>query len=242
MSNDLILEVEESLKQDRLNEMWKEYGGYLIAACILAVLFTALTVAWRTYDHNRAVTQTALIVDAIEGENTTEALSSIVDELDGGRKAIALLSAAGAHLQDGQTKEALEKYLLVKADGGIPQVFKDFATVLAVKTTWDMPAQATPLEGHETIQIIAQADPQQLLQELALVTARADSPWRYHAHIQSAIILATALQDYDTALQHLNVVDSDISIPQSLKTRARALKHVYAIEKETVSSASSSQE
>ena len=39
MSNDLIQEVEDSLRQERTAQLWKEYGPYLVAGIILVPLF-----------------------------------------------------------------------------------------------------------------------------------------------------------------------------------------------------------
>ena len=37
------------LRQERLHAWWKEYGPYLIAGCVLAVIFTGVSAGWRAH-------------------------------------------------------------------------------------------------------------------------------------------------------------------------------------------------
>lgn len=221
MSNDLILEVEESLKQERLQELWNEYGGYLIAACVMAVLFTALIVGWRGWNEKIATAQTAQIVQAITMEDPAEAapvLEELSAQLTDGRKAIALLSAAGWYLDNEQQAEALAIYQKMQADSELPQTYRDFAALLEARALW----------GAEETSIDASA----LLDKLAALRNNTKSPWHYHALVQSAVIAANGQQKYDTAIEYLAVVNKAYDIPNSLRSRAEALAHIYSLSAE----------
>lgn len=42
IENDLLIrELEESVKQDRLNKLWADYGSYIIGGAVIIVLATA---------------------------------------------------------------------------------------------------------------------------------------------------------------------------------------------------------
>lgn len=252
MSNDLILEVEESLKEERIAELWKEYGGYLIAACILAILFTALIVGYRGYNETVSATQTALIVEALRTEEITPKLDAVVDDLNGGRKAIAMLSAAGAYVQDSDYERALTYYQALRSDGSLPDIFRDFALLLEVKILWNGPvesktaaaettvdeaqtADAETQTGTETLaaQIAPTAietpDPAVLIEYLAPLRNDERNPWRYNALILSSVILADGLQDHKAAVEYLRVVEDAFNVPQTLRTQAQALIQVYSL-------------
>ena len=51
--SDMIRDVDESLKQDRLHALWKEYGPTLITAAILLVLVTAIMAGYRGWKENK---------------------------------------------------------------------------------------------------------------------------------------------------------------------------------------------
>ena len=64
MSDDLMLDVEESLRQERLKKIWDEYGSSLITGMILAVLITAFIVGWRSWNQKVDRAQTVVVVEA----------------------------------------------------------------------------------------------------------------------------------------------------------------------------------
>lgn len=250
MSNDFILEVDESLREEKLHRLWKEYGGYLIAACILAVLFTALIVGWRGWDEKVAAQQTSIIIQAMDTDNPAENLGNVSVALNDGRKAIALLSAAGEFVREGDNKGALKQYQLLKMDQSAPKVFRDYAAVMEARTMWDLRDEfaaekvgadkaAAKISEDEDAQDAAVAvaastsvtdvDPKALLTMMAPICNDPSNPWRWHALIQSSVILASGLDNYKQAVAYLSLVEAQEDLPQSLHSRAAALKHVYSL-------------
>src|ERR1035437_9225301 len=108
--NELIHEVEESLRQEKLQAMWKEYGPYFIAGCILSVLFTAFSAGWRHHEYSVHAAQTAAITAALEDPDPAASLDKITGSLRPGARSLALLTEAGTLLQKDKKTEALAVY------------------------------------------------------------------------------------------------------------------------------------
>ena len=214
MSNDLIHEVEESLKQERMEALWKEYGSYVIAACVLAVLFTAAISGWRSYNARANAHDSELIMTALDAEDKPAALAEIVgQDLRGGHEAVARLTAAGLLMQEGEEDKALEHYRAAAADSDVPKMFRELATYLAVRTEWSMDKD--------------DADSQAFISQLRPVIANNDSSWRYHSRVLAAMIYASDLNDYQAAREVLAPVLEERNLPFSLIQSARALDQVY---------------
>ena len=47
---DIFREVEEELRRDRAEELWKKYGRYVIALAALVILAVGGVQGWRAYD------------------------------------------------------------------------------------------------------------------------------------------------------------------------------------------------
>jgi len=223
MSNDLIQDIEESLKKERHEELWKEYGPWLITGIVLAVLITALIVGLRSWNENVNTRNTTILLQALDSEDMPAALGAHLDDLRPGQQALGRLTAAGLLLREGDRDGALAHYRAAAADRSIPSEWRDLATLMAVRTGWQ-PAGTEQLE-----EAVAPApDTQALLAQLRPVWESRNSPWRWHARIQAALITAHDLQDYETAQAHLREVLTARDLPPSLTERARSLHHVYA--------------
>ncbi len=225
MADDLIHEIEESIHQERLEKLWKEYGSYLIAAIVLVVLATALVSGWRSWNSKVNTSQTTAMIEALEKEDKVAALDQIIQGLRPSQRAIAHLTAAGLLLRDGEQEAALEHYTKTASNKDIKPVFRDLAQLMAVRLEWGM-------DSGE-----AQSSPQVLLARLKPVWSDKKSPWRHHAHLQAAMILAHANGDYNGAREHLTLITTAEGVPQSLAERARSLAHVYALKMDESASA-----
>ena len=74
--NALIREVDEDLRQERLERLWKAYGKYVIAACVAVVVAVGGNEYWKYYqaqqlDRDSTTFQSAL--DRLNGGNPAEA-------------------------------------------------------------------------------------------------------------------------------------------------------------------------
>jgi hypothetical protein len=226
--NELIHEVEESLRQERLQAMWREYGPYIIGGAILAVLFTALSAGWRSHEYRINTAQTAAVIEAVTSPEPAAALGKITPTLRPGPRALAYLTEAGTLLQSDKNNEALAVYDRAAADKTVPEPFHSLAVLLEVRLAWSMKGKIDaqtlwPLKGRDRIEIA-----KTLLGQLQPLIANEKNPWHDYARIQAALITAHDLNDYSAARALLAPVKKESAGDSDLAKRASVLDQVYA--------------
>lgn len=217
MADDLIHEVEESVRQDKINKFWNENGNYIIAGCILLVLFTGLISGWKTWNTKNNRHDTALVIAALDSETPVESLDKIIDKIRPGHKAIAHLNAAGILLSEKKYTQALTHYNAIKHDQTIKPIIRDLGTLMATKLEWALSKNSE-----------SESDPSALINNIDSIARDHKNPWYGHASIQAAII-AASLNDYTKARSYLTTVKSAPALPAALRQRAEALDHIYAL-------------
>jgi hypothetical protein len=164
--SDIFQEVEEEVRRERFEQLWKKYGNYFIAAAAALVLAVGGFEAWKAYDLNQrqqvsdryqAAQALAASGKAPEAEAAFLALSS--DRHDG-YATLAKFHLAGAYLAEGKRDQAvaLLRELTQYSD---PEI----ANAARLRLAWTE-ADARPRPEIETI-----------LQPLTAM----DSPWRFPA-------------------------------------------------------------
>ncbi|MDB5492133.1 MAG: hypothetical protein JWO78_1982 [Micavibrio sp.] len=210
--SDLLKEVDDALRAEKMEKLWKENGPYLLGGAVLLVLFTGCFTAYNNWKMNRNVSQTAIIVAAMQDKKPETALEGSVKDLKGQHKAMALLQIAGLKLQDGKAADALKLYEQVAADKSLPDLWRDLATMNAVRSEW-----SDKIDG---------AKAKELFNRLKPLTDK-DNPWHLQASVQAAMIAGDNLHDPKTAAQLLRAPLQDAQAPASIKEKARMLDHLY---------------
>lgn len=218
-TNELITEIEEAVRREKLEKTAKEYGPYVLAGCLLAILITGLTAGWKSWQMRTNAAHTAIIMQAAESAAPAQAMAESAARLGAGPATMARLSAAGMYLQDGNKAEALAQFRLAADDKRAPALLRDMATLQAVRLEWDM--------GGENVKA------EELLKRLAPLTNDDDNAWQSHARLQAAVIAAHGLNDFAGARKYLApVLGRADEIPASLLQRAKALDHVYGLKEQ----------
>lgn len=223
MSNDLIQEVEDSLRKEKMDKFWKEYGPYIIAGAVMAVLLTGLIGSWRVWNHAQNEASTNLMLETTIEAGQIDALEEVIPEMRPGHRALSHLSAAGVLLEDGDSDAALSHYRQAAADRSAPSPYRELAALLAVRLEWS-------LERPDT-------DARALINALDPLLRNRNSPWHYHAQLQAAQITAHDHRDYAGARQYLAPVLRADGLPQSLTERAQRLDHLYGLRAEQAATA-----
>ncbi len=216
MTGDLIQDIENSMRQERTAQLWREYGPYLIGGAVLAVLLTGGLSVWQSMKTKQNRQDTAQLLQALDTKDQAAALDKIAPALHPGPKTVAAFSAAGLLMRDGKNEEALKHYRMTAADASLPALYRDLATWLAVRLDWSL---------HKD-----KVKAQELLDQLKPLTADAGNPWNRHARIEAAQIEAHGAGDYAAARQTLAPVLADDTADQSMRQRAQALDHIYALQ------------
>ena len=211
--SDLLAEVDEAMRQERIEKFWKENKNAIIAAVVFVILATAAISGYRTWDAKVKTADTQTLTNLMEQPNFPQNINGEKLDIRPGLKGIALLTAAGQYIAEDKPEEALVLYKRAAEDSSIPDDLRQ-AAVLA----------QTKISGTEV--------PDEALSALKTVWEDDDSPWRYHARIEAAVILAHAKQDYAAARDHLDIVMTAQALPDSLYAKAKALDHVYALKQD----------
>lgn len=208
--SDLLAEVDEAMRQERMEKFFKEHGKTVLAFIVLTVVLTG---AISFYKHwNKAQQEkgtaalTALLDEASFPENIT---AETALDMRGGLRGVALLTAGSAYLDQDKAAEALPLYKRAADDKGIPADLRDLATIMMVRLD----------EGADE-DAIARLQP---------IIKDKNNPWRYQAALEAATLHANALNDYAAALELLNTIQQAQNLPETLTNKARALSQIYAL-------------
>lgn len=224
MSNELINDIEDSLKRDELRRTWEEYAPYLIGGVVLAVLLTGLIAGWRSWEYRQNVASTTLMLESVAASSDTDASAAALianaPDMRGPHRTLSRLSAAGMLAGEGKMDEALAQYQAAAADRAAPAPLRDLAQLMAVRLEWSVKG-----EDASDTQTLANS----LLEKLKPLYRKTRNPYHAHARLEAAIITAHGLGDYARAQEHLRAItDSKQDLPVSVIERAKALARVYA--------------
>ena len=203
----LLREVEEELRRERLEKIWKEYGTYVLAAAA-AVVFGVLGFKyWESHrlaaaQESGARYEDALILlnDKKDGSAEKE-FEKIAGDGAGGYRSLAQLQLGGALAKQGKKAEALATYETLANDAGADPLLREFAKI-----------QAAGLR-------LGEADFTEMENRLTPLMAD-NSPWRYSARelLGLAAYKAGKTTEARTLLTPLFI---DQSTPQSISERAQ---------------------
>ena len=210
--SDIFREVDEDLRRDRAEHLFKKYGGAMIAAVVLIVAGTGGYSFWRHWQAQKKEQQTAALVTAIaqsaQGpEKGVEALAAFAGSANPSLAAIAQFNAAALMIRQGKPAEAATVYDGIAGNGSVPAEYRDLATLLAVMQRTDG------------------GDPAQLTAKLQPLTADG-SPWRFTARELTAV-LAVRAGDTEKARTLFKQLADDQQAPSGVRSRAADLASLY---------------
>ncbi|MGH6814353.1 MAG: tetratricopeptide repeat protein [Hyphomicrobiaceae bacterium] len=207
--DELIREVDEELRRERLQKLWDQYGIYAIG---VAVLFVASIAGYKVWE-SRAIAAAeqagqryeAAARLAAQGKpaDALEAFSALAKDAPAGYEALARLRAAGAASKAGKTSETVVMYEALAADTGIDPLFRDFAKLQAA---------ALKIETADWTEM------QNRLNDLV----RDGNPWRYSARELLGLAAYKAGKSKE-AREALEPLAADRRVPAAIAGRVRIL-------------------
>jgi hypothetical protein len=202
--SDIIREIDEDLRRENLEKLWRKYGIYALGLAVIVVLGIAAYTGWQRYSESRQAErarqyESALQLIAAGDAKAPDQLQTLVDGSDG-YAALARLQAAALKAKAGDVAGAVEIYEQLAADSGVDAHLRDLAVILLALHTADTAA------------------PDALAKRLEPLTA-AGNPWRYTA-LEVTAVLARRNGDMARAEQILTGLADDLEAPQGLRQRA----------------------
>lgn len=132
----LFREVDEDLREEQMRRLWKQYGGFLIAAAVLIVVVVAGYQGWNAWQSSRQTDEAQAYEQALQAvaagnvDDATAQLNALASDGSTGHAALARLHHAGLLLERGETAEALAAYRALAEDASVDQVMRDTGRVL----------------------------------------------------------------------------------------------------------------
>lgn len=215
--SDIIREIDEDLRREDWERVWKRHGKTVIGGAVGIVLVTAAIVGWRAFEERQraaAGERFAAIIERVEMTTAPAAAADLLavyaaDASDGyamlaGFRRVKLLADAG------DRAAAADGYDAIAADGDTPDLFRELAVLYAVRMR------------------VGVADPAALIERLDPLTADGGA-WRYSARELQAIISLGA-GDVPAGREIYARLADDLDAPRSQRARAAELLRAIGAE------------
>ncbi|HXG81682.1 MAG TPA: tetratricopeptide repeat protein [Sphingomicrobium sp.] len=138
-----VREVDENLRRDQMRDMAKAYGKWIVAAAILFLAAVGGYLYWQDQQKEQAAQESEAMsaaIDKLTGGNTKGAQTDLAPLSDSSvdvTRASALFARAAMALRQNDRKTAIDLYRQLAADEGLPQPYRDLATVRLTLTEYD---------------------------------------------------------------------------------------------------------
>lgn len=205
----LIREVDEDLKKDQAEKLWKAYGKYVVAGAVALILGVAGYEAWKHWKTSQAQAESARFAEALQHvaqDRDAASLAGLEQLAKDGKTAyasLALLKKAGFLAAVGDKTKAVEAFEAV-ADSDLDALYRQSAKLHAVYVQMET------------------GDPAKLEADLAPLAAD-NEPWRHPARELQGL-LALRMGDNAKALDIFTKLSDDAAAPQGLRARAAELR------------------
>lgn len=205
--SDIFREVEEEVRREQYEQLWKKYGDYVIAVAALLVIGVAGYQLWRYYDaRQRAYASDEYqaaqsLLDSNKPVDAAAAYARLSKDAPSGYAQISQMQAADALLAAGKKNEAVAVYKQIEGSGD-PML----GAVARIRIGWAIVEEAPRLE----------------LETLLAPLTDATSPWKTMARE------ILAYSDYHMgatkqALGAYEALASDKDAPMGVRQRADAM-------------------
>jgi hypothetical protein len=164
--SDIFREVEEDVRRERLEKLWKQYGDYVIAAVAVLVIGVAGFKFWQHYQFVQTQKAAAAYLQTMEASGNGKPLDAarnyaeIAKSAPGGYALAAQLSQANMLLEAGKRDEAVALYRKIAAKDS-----KEIGETARVRAAW----------------ALADSAPKNELQDLLAPVNDDKSGWRFMA-------------------------------------------------------------
>jgi hypothetical protein len=209
-SETFIREVDENLRRDQAEKVFKRYGSWIIAAAVLLLAAVGGWLSWKNQQAEKAAAGSeqfaAILTDVGQGKtgnDVTQRLDALAADGPGSLAGAARLTRAAVALQKSDRATAIAQYRQVMEDGDVLPAFRDAATIRLTQLEFDS------------------LQPQQVIDRLAPLATK-DSAWYGSAGELTALALLKANRRSEAAAL-LNGVAASKDVPPSLRARAEQL-------------------
>lgn len=206
--SDILREVDDLMRQERLLQIWQRHGNFLIGAILTVIVAVALQQGYQAWYRASAEKNTAELMQAMNDE---DALKKFAKDQKGDAGVLAQLTLAQKLVAAKKIDEAAALYLAARNDARANKDLRDLATL-----SWVRIVGANPnIKGED---LRAALDP--LMRDEA-------QPFAWSARLEAAVIAAERQNDLAGALALLEPMLGNYALPATQSERAQTLAQVY---------------
>ena len=212
--SDIIREVEEDLRRERYEALWKRHGNIVVMAALAIILGVAGYKGWQYWQQSRAEAAGARYEGAMQlsredkDADSIAALEAMVKDAPAGYQTLGRFRLAAEASDAGKKAEALALYQSLADDKITDPVLRSYAQLKAAELRVD-DADFTEMQNWLT----------PLMAE--------DQPWRHSAR-ELLGLSAFKAGDSAEAEKAFVLLVADPAVPQSLRQRAEMMMTLIA--------------
>jgi hypothetical protein len=205
----LIREIDEELRQEQAQKLWKTYGKYVIGVAVVVVFVVAGYQGWTAYDQSQKQEATDSLIKATslaDSGDTTAAIDSLANleaKKVGEITVLASLRHAALIAKEGDKQASATAYYAIADDTSVSKPFRDLASILGTVQSLDQNS------GNAQV-VIDRLKP--------LIDT--NSNWRHSAREISAVA-AIEMGQIEQAKEHLQAIALDAQAPSGVRSRAQ---------------------
>lgn len=134
---DLFKEVDEDLRREKLEKLWKKFAPLIIGAAVIFIGGMAGRVYWLDYQEQQRIAESdryqAALLELTTGREreALDALQGIAVTSQYGYDLLADLQAASLLIQERRVDEGLSTYESISSNADFDQRYRDYAALLA---------------------------------------------------------------------------------------------------------------
>lgn len=217
--DEFLEEVENDIRQERLQKLWQQYGKIIIGVFVGVLAIVGLYMMWQNHQGKQREELAEKFIGAQElvaQGKMTEAMGVMQVIAESSHKNYAVLakfSKASLLLEDGKEKDAkaaVEIYKSVANDSTVEKNLQDFSKVLWVNAEMDAFASTA-----------TEADMKRLIEMLDPLTIK-ENPWHFLA-IEFKGLLLYRLNDNSAAVENFMALAQDAKTPEHMRLRVQLM-------------------
>jgi hypothetical protein len=202
---DIFQEVDEEVRRENMQRLWRRYGRYATAAGVAILLAAGGYIGWQKYSEHREAQRAQAFSDAIAliaDPDPAKAKAAFLDLAQGsdGIAALARFRAAALQVEAKDEAGAVATYDGIAADSSVPEPFREAAALLAA------------------MHLVDSADLAEMKRRLESKTT-ATNPWRFTA-LELLALSAQRAGDFEQARTIYAQLADDLAAPSGLRGRA----------------------
>lgn len=206
---DVLYEVRTAIKQERMEKFWKKYGALVIGCVILIVLSTAVHEGYKAWTADQNKKQSDILFDALSEKEAAQLLKGS-ETLQDSLRLIAELKSIAILESEKKSEDIVAIYQKIQKNDKIDPEYRQLADYALIRLDQTLNAE-------------------QKIAKLSQIWADSNNPWRYHAQLDAAVILANEKKDYKEARAQLaNIINAPVA-PKTFKQKATSLDILYAL-------------